>query len=169
MIISTDIAFEIKHSVNIHGYFTCVWDVPPGHSVACWENKMASSDRWQTTYPAACAPECWSAGRPAAADVRGPVDKSPVPAESCAGSGHRRCGHMVYPGAELTAEGRCGTPNHHPLPDDSYKGGSPRRGESVHIQSKGPPEELRSPCLGPLPLPDCPLCSASATQYSVAW
>lgn len=74
---------------------------------------------------------------------------------------------MVYPGAEPTAEGRCGTPNHRPLPNDSCKDGSPRRGESVHIQSKGPPEELRSPCLGPLPLPDCPSRSASAarTQY----
>lgn len=121
------------------GFITCVWDVPPGHIVACLGRKLGSKGRIQTVCPAACEPVYWICGMPAAAGVSGPAGRSPSPGGSYAGSGHRRCVHMVCREAAPGVAGRYGTPGHRPLPGGSCKGGSPSCGGSGHTPDTAPP------------------------------
>lgn len=130
-----------KYSLCPHvSFLTCVWGVPPGHIVACWGSRLGSKGKTQTACPAACSPVCWICGMPAAATVSCPVDRSPSPGGSYAGSGRRRCVHMACPAAAPAAAGRCGTPGRRPPPAGSCKDGSPSCGGSGHTQDTEPPK-----------------------------
>lgn len=132
------IVFDVCQCMYV-SFITCVWDVPPGHIVACWESKLGSKGRTQTACPAACEPVCWTCGMPAAAGVSCQVGRSPFPEGNYAGSGRRRCVRMVCREAAPAAAGICGTPSRHLLPADSCKGGSPSCDGSVHTQDTEPP------------------------------
>lgn len=137
-------------------FITGVWGVPPGRTVACWGSRLASRGRTQTACPAACEPVCWTCGRPGAVAVSYPEDRSPSPGGSSAGSGRRRCVHMVCQAAAPVAAGRCGTPGHRPLPGGSCKGGSPRCGGSGRTRGTEPPALAPPAQLGPPRSLGCP-------------